>query len=119
MPGVGHKTAGDVVSELLVAPRQRTVRQCVAYAGLAPHERTSGTSLRKPGRTFATDNKRLRTALYMGAVSTLRCDASSRELYARIVGQGKHKKVAIVAVMSKLMRRIAAVVNRGTPYTKA
>jgi len=116
VPGVGPKTARVVVSELLAAPRQRTVRQCFAYAGLAPHERTSGTSLRKPGRTFATGNKRMRTALYMGAVSNLRTDSESRKLYARIVGQGKHKKVAIVAVMNKLMRRIAAVVNRGTPY---
>lgn len=119
VPGVGHKTARVVVSELYATPRARTVKQCTAYAGLAPHERTSGTSLRKPGRTFPTGNKRLRTALYMGAVSNLKCDHESRELYARIVGQGKHKKVAIVAVMNKLMRRVAAVVERGTPYLRS
>ena len=54
----------------------------------------------------------------MGAVSTLRSDHEAKELYARIVGQGKHKKVAIVAVMNKLMRRVAAVVERGTPYLR-
>jgi len=118
VPGVGHKTARVVVSELYAAQRQRTVRQCAAYAGLAPHERTSGTSLRRPGRTVSTGNKRLRSALYMAAVSTLRHDAECRDLYLRVTGQGEHAKVGIVAVMNKLLRRIAAVVERGTPYVR-
>jgi hypothetical protein len=32
--------------------------------------------------------------------------------------KGKYKKVAIVAVMHKLLRRISAVVERGTPYVR-
>ena len=54
----------------------------------------------------------------MGAVSSLRHDQSSRDLYLRLISAGKPKKVAIVAVMAKLMRRIAAVANRGTPWVK-
>lgn len=118
VPGVGRKTARVVVSELCAAPRKRTVRQCVAYAGLAPHARTSGTSLRKPSRTSRSGNKRLKRALYMGAVGMLKRDAECRDLYMRIVGQGKPAKLALVAVMNKTMRRIAAVLNRGTPYKK-
>jgi transposase len=74
VPGVGHKTARVVVSELYANSRSRTVKECAAYAGVAPFERSSGTSLRKPSRTSPTGNKRLRTALYMGAVSNLRND---------------------------------------------
>lgn len=118
VPGCGRVTARKVVSEMLVVPRSRTSAQCVAYAGLAPHEQTSGISLRRKATTFSTGNKFLRTALYMGAISALRNDASSRELYMRLVAAGKPKKVAIVAVMAKLMRRIAAVANRETPWIK-
>lgn len=118
VPGVGHKTARVIVSELCAAPRRRTVRQCAAYAGLAPHARTSGTSLRKPSRTSPSGNKRLKTALYMGAVGMLNRDAECRDLYMRILGQGKPQKVALVAVMHKMMRRLAAVLERGTPYLK-
>ena len=118
VPGCGAVTARKVVSEMLVVPRTRTKAQCVAYAGLAPHEQTSGTSLRRKATTFSTGNKFLRTALYMGAVSSLRHDQQSRDLYLRLVSAGKPKKVAIVAVMAKLMRRIAAVANRGTPWVK-
>lgn len=119
VPGCGQATARKVVSEMLVVPRARTTAQCVSYAGLAPHEQTSGSSLRRKAQTFSTGNKFLRTALYMGAVSALRHDAPSRDLYLRLVAAGKPKKVAIVAVMAKLMRRIAAVANRGTPWVKA
>jgi transposase len=118
VPGCGEVTARKVVSELLVAPRARTTAQCVAYAGLAPHEQTSGTSLRRKASTFSAGNKFLRTALYMGAVSAIRSDHLSRELYLRLTSKGKPKKVAIVAVMGKTMRRIAAVVNRGTPWVR-
>jgi len=119
VPGCGRATARKVVSEMLVVPRARTTAQCVAYAGLAPHEQTSGSSFRRKSSTFSSGNKALRTALYMGAVSALRHDAQSRDLYLRLVAAGKPKKVAITAVMAKLMRRIAAVANRGTPWVKA
>lgn len=118
LPGVGHKTARVVVSEMCACPRERSVRQCVSFAGLAPHSRTSGTSLRKPSRTARSGNKRLKTALYMGVVSMIKRDAECRDLYMRILGQGKPQKVALVAVMNKMMRRLAAVLNRGTPWVK-
>ena len=118
VPGIGHKTARVVVSEMCATPRSRTVKQCVAYAGLAPQERTSGTSLKKPSSTFGSGNKRLKTGLFMGTLSVVRVDAQSRDLYMRLIGQGKPAKVALVAVMNKTMRRIAAVLNRGTPWMK-
>src|SRR5665213_690217 len=71
--------------------RERTSKQCVAYAGPAPQEQTSGTSLRRKDRLFATGNKILRCALYMGAVGAIRTDPESKDLYARIVGAGKPK----------------------------
>jgi len=119
VPGCGKATSRKVVSELLAVLRDRTTAQCVAYAGLAPHEQTSGTSIRRKSQTFSTGNKFLRTALYMGAISSIRNDPISKAMYTRLVEAGKPKKVAIVAVMAKLMRRIAAVVKRGTPWVNA
>ncbi len=119
VPGVGAKTARVVVSELYVTERERTVKECAAYAGVVPHEQTSGTSLRRKPQIFTTGNKRLRSALYMGAISIVSHDAESRHLYERIVDQGKPRKIGVVAVMNKTMRRIAAVAKRGTPWVPA
>ena len=116
VPGVGKAIARVVVSELNVVPMNRTSKQCVAYAGLAPQEQTSGTSLRRKPRVFPTGNKILRCALYMGAVSSIRNDFECRELYARIAASGRHKKIGVVAVMNKMMRRIAAVAKRKSPW---
>lgn len=118
VPGVGPVAARVVVSELYAVDRDRSPRECVAYAGLAPQEQTSGTSVRRQTRALTTGNKRLRSALYMGAVSSARHDPGCRGLYERIVAQGKPKKVALVAVMNKTMRRVAAVAKRGTKWTK-
>jgi transposase len=63
VPGVGRATARVVVSELYATIGEHTSKQCVAYAGLAPQEQTSGTSLRRKGRLFSTGNKILRCAL--------------------------------------------------------
>ena len=119
VPGVGKVLARVTISEMYVVERARSSGECVAYAGLAPQEQTSGTSLKKQSRTFSTGNKRLRTALYMSAIALMRHDHLCRDLYARLVGAGKPPKVAIVAIMAKTMRRIAAVANRQTPWIRA
>jgi transposase len=116
VPGVGKSTARVLISELFVVQMERTSRQCVAYAGLAPQEHSSGKSLNRPGKLVPTGNKLLRRGLYMGAVSAIRNDTESRDLYMRLVEKGKHKKVALVAVMNKMMRRIVAVSKRGDPW---
>lgn len=54
----------------------------------------------------------------MAAVGTLRHDAGCRDLYLRVTSQGKNAKVGLVAVMNKILRRVAAVVERGTPYVR-
>lgn len=119
VPGVGHKTARVLVCELFIVERKRTPKQCAAYAGVAPYEQTSGTSLRKNARTFSTGNRRLRCALYMACIATVRFDPEMKSLYDRIVEQGKAKKVAIVAAMNKMIRRVCAVANRKTPWVRA
>jgi hypothetical protein len=51
----------------------------------------------------------------MGAVSAIRNDAKYRDLYARIVAVGRHRKISLVAAMSNILRRIAAVSKANHP----
>jgi len=39
-----------------------------------------------------------------------------RELYERMVTAGKAKKVALVAVMNKLLKQVFGIVNSGEDY---
>ncbi len=52
----------------------------------------------------------------MAAISSAQHNPELKEYYARKVKEGKNKMSVINAVRNKLLHRIVAVVNRGTPY---
>ncbi|MEG4990299.1 IS110 family transposase [Microcoleus sp. BR0-C5] len=117
IPGVGPETARKVLSELFLTDELKNVKQCIAYAGLAPQECSSGTSLNRKATIHGTGSRFLRTALFMGAISCSRHDAECSAHYDRMLEAGKPKKCALVAIMARMLRRIVTVVNRGTEWT--
>jgi hypothetical protein len=52
----------------------------------------------------------------MAAISSVQHNPDLHEYYQRKVQEGKNKMSVINAVRNKLLHRIVAVVNRGTPY---
>jgi transposase len=76
-------------------------RQAAALAGVAPITRSSG---KWRGYSFIGGGRAsLRRALYMPALVATRHNPDLRALYRRLVAAGKPKKVALVAVMRKLV----------------
>lgn len=101
--GVGLLTAAIVVAETRPLRAGATPAQVVAYAGLDPAPRESGTSVRGAGHISKTGNARLRQAVYMAAVSAVRYNPVLKAFYDRLVARGKRKKVALVAAARKLL----------------
>ena len=54
----------------------------------------------------------------MAAVSATRYVPEIKIYYERKVEEGKHKMCVINSIRNKLIQRILAVVNRGTPYVE-
>jgi hypothetical protein len=52
----------------------------------------------------------------MAAISSVQHNPELHEYYQRKVQEGKNKMSVINAVRNKLLHRIVAVINRGTPY---
>jgi transposase len=75
--------------------------QISSLAGVAPMNRDSGTlrgrRMIRGGRIGA------RNALYMAAVVAIRWNESFKSFYKRLRGTGKPFKIAITAVMRKLL----------------
>lgn len=69
--------------------------------GVAPLSRDSGKMRGK--RTIWGGRDSVRSALYMAALSAMRYEPRLRDFYQRLIGRGKLAKVAIVAVMRKLL----------------
>lgn len=91
-----------------------TIKQINAFFGLNPVSFQSGTSVKKRDKLSKRGDKYVLKMLYMASVSAVRFNSILREKYLKQKDQGKHSKVALVAVMSHLMR---AVVSRLSHHT--
>jgi len=100
---VGEITAHTLLAEIGDISRFSGVKQLVAFAGIAPAERQSGTSVRGKVMINKRGSRRLRKALYMPAVVAARYNSNVKELYQRLLSAGKKPICAIVACMRKLL----------------
>lgn len=100
IPGLGAVTAATMLAAM---PELGTMdnRQAAALAGLAPVTRSSG---QWRGHAFIGGGRAgLRRALFMPALVASRFNRDLRETYERLKAAGKPKKLALVAVMRKLI----------------
>jgi transposase len=103
LKGVGPLVAAAVLAYLPVAVWGRP-KAAAACAGVHPAIAASGRTERS--RMSKTGCSRLRRVLYCGALSARQWDPELRAFYERLLARGKPKKVALVAVMHKLLRRL-------------
>jgi transposase len=98
--GVGTLTALGVLAEL---PELGTLnrRQAAALAGLAPHPRESGQWHGR--RSIGGGRAPVRRSLYMAALVAAHANRQLKEFYQRLRLAGKPAKVALTAVMRKLI----------------
>lgn len=114
--GVGAVSAVMLLAELAMLPEDRDVRQWVAFAGLDPREYSSGSSVRKKTRISKVGNRYLRHALYMPAFVASRYEPHLRAFYQRLLGPGKTKRQAVLAVARKLLHAIYGMFRSGQSY---
>ena len=86
-------------------------KQVAALAGLAPFNKDSGQSHGK--RFISGGRSRVRSALYMVVLSTIRGSGWLHAKYKYLVDCGKEKKVAIVACMRSLLVKLNAMIASG------
>jgi len=98
--GVGAITALSVLAELPELGKLNR-RQAAALAGLAPHPRESGQWHGR--RTVGGGRAPVRRALYMAALVAARSNHQLKGFYQRLRAAGKPAKVALTAVMRKLV----------------
>ena len=98
--GVGRRTAWMVLAHMPELG-QLNRRQVAALAGLAPWTHDSGTM--KGKRCIGGGRPEVRVALYMAALSATRANPVLRTLYLRLRAKGKPAKVALTAVMRRLL----------------
>lgn len=116
IPGVGDRTASAVVGHFDSMSDFESAKQLASFIGINPSLRRSGSSVRGRGAISKKGNGYLRKLFYMAALSASRYNKSCKDLYDRLLAKGKKKKIALVAVMNKLVRQVFAVVKYNREY---
>ena len=106
--GVGFVTVMTVLS-ILPELGYLSKNQITSLVGLAPHPRESGNLSRK--RFTKKGRSNVKSVLYMAAMSAQRHNKDLKIFYNRLVKNGKPKKVALVAVMRKLLVMMNAIMK--------
>lgn len=105
--GIAEASGIQLLSELVLLPRDMNQKQWVAHAGLEPRHFESGSSVSKKPRISKAGNKYIRQALYMPALVATRHEPHIKAYYNHLIDDNGLKKVqAVCAVMRKLLHAI-------------
>lgn len=116
IPGVGKVTSRLLairLSELDTLDK----KQIAKLVGVAPMNRDSGQ--RRGRRAITGGRANVRAVLYMAALTAVRCNPPLKAFYKRLIGRGKPAKVALTAVMRKLLVIANAMLKNERPWQPA
>ena len=116
IPGIGELTSWDLLAELPDVSQFDSAQSVAAYAGLAPREHRSGSSVRKHTRLSKQGSTRLRKAMYFPAVTGITWNPLVKAHYERMLKAGKPRMVALAACMRKMLMIVYGVLKHQQPF---
>jgi transposase len=114
--GVGPRSAQAILAML---PEIGTLdrRRVAALVGVAPIDAASGSSLHRA--KIGGGRKALRDILFMAALSASSHNPTFKQFYERLRSSGKPHKVALIAVLRKLIVTLNAMIKSDQPFKSA
>ncbi len=116
IPGIGKAAATTLVAFVGDINRFDKPEKLVAYIGIDPRVKQSGTSINGKGYITKRGSGLLRHILYMSAFIAKRRNPAFTVYYQRKKAEGKHHIAILCALERKLIHCIWAVWKRGTPF---
>jgi transposase len=116
IPGIGLQTASCLISEIGDISRFSSSKKLTAFIGLDSRVHQSGTSVNGKGYITKRGNKLLRTYLFNAASVAVQRPNIFYDYFQKKRSEGKPYRVAMCAVMHKMVHVIHAVWTRGTPF---
>ncbi len=117
VPGISKKSALELIIVSGEFKNFTSAKQFSSFIGICPCINESGTSIRGYRGISRIGDKNIRATRYMCSLAAKVYNKACQELYERMVAAGKAKKVALVAVMNKLLKQVFGIVNSGEAYT--
>ena len=114
--GIGKRAAAMLIVFTQGFKHTENHRQLISFAGLAPTQYSSGTSIQGKPRIYKRGGKNLRDVLYMCSMNAMKTNTACKALYERLRANGKTGKQALIAVCNKLLKQVFAVVKNNSLY---
>lgn len=114
--GVGKRAASMLLIITHGFTRFVSAKKLSSYIGVSPRIIESGSSVRPRTHISKIGMGRARAILYMCAQTARKHNAACRALYDRLVEKGKAKKVALLAVVNKLIHQAFACATKKQYY---
>ena len=118
IPSIGSKTAMMLIAITNEFKNFSNSKQLSSYVGICPRIYQSGTSVNGKGRICKMGMGQMRKTLFMASLSASRYNAACQQMFDRLVEKGKPKKVALVAVMNKLIKQAFAIGTKLENYNE-
>jgi len=113
--GVGIMTVTKVVAETAGFALIKNKNQITSYSGYDIIHDQSGTHNGKT-KISKKGNSQIRSALYMPALTAIRCNKELKKVYIRLCKTKINKKIAIIAVARKLLILIYCLWKKNEKY---
>ncbi len=117
IPGIGPYIAASLIGEVQDMHRFTSAKAFIAYAGLDPRIKRSGTTLNSTGRLTKRGSSYLRRSAFIAANVARQHDLQFKALYEKKRAEGKSYTVATCVVARKLMIVARSVWLSGKPYS--
>lgn len=114
--GIGFVSAVHLIILTENFTRFENPRKFACYAGVAPFEHTSGSSLKGRTKVSQLANKKIKSLLTLAAICAVKHDPELKAKYQQKLKQGKAKMCVLNIIRFKLIERIFAVIKRQSPY---
>lgn len=116
--GIGETIAAVLVAEIGDISRFKSAGKLIAYAGLDPRVRQSGSSLHRNTKLTKRGSTSLRRSVFLAANVARQYDPEIRAYYKKKRDEGRTYTEAMMPVARKLLNRIYAVWKNKRPYQK-
>jgi len=117
--GIGKITALNIIVATGEFHEIREAKKFACYAGVAPFEYSSGTSVRGKTRVSKLANMTIKKLLHLSAMAAINYDPELRAYYHRKVSAGKNKMSALNGVRNKLIARVYACIRDQREFQKS
>ena len=114
--GIGPGSLRQIRLHLGDLSQFQSAKQLLKFAGVAPARHQSGSSVYSKARITKQGPSQLRATLYMAARAARKHNLACKELYLRLRKRGKPHKLAMIAVVAKMLTQVFAVVKSGVEF---